>query len=470
MNKTINIFWFRQDLRLLDNPALFNATLKGKVILIYILDDLYNEGHHLGGASRVWLHESLKNLNEQCSNKIIFYSGDSLKIINKIIQEFKPNSFYWNRLYDKWSIDRDKKAKKIIEEQGIEVKTYNSSLVIEPWNVLKEDCTPYKVFTPFYKKAYLSSQLLLKTYDKPRLSSILNYSNKEFTLDNLELLPKLKWVDNVLSKWKIGETEALNKLKLFLSKKADNYKEGRNFPSSNSVSYLSPHIHFGEISVKYIWKAVSRIKMNKDLTHFLSELGWREFSYYLLYHFPNLPNNNLQEKFNDFPWVNNQKLLYAWKKGETGYPIVDAGMRELYQTGYMNNRVRMIVSSFLVKNLLIHWHEGRKWFWECLFDADLANNSASWQWVAGCGADAAPYFRVFNPILQAKKFDPYGVYIKKYVPELSKLENKYLFSPWETPKDILVSSNVELGVNYPFPVVDLIDSRNKALLAYKKIK
>jgi deoxyribodipyrimidine photo-lyase len=232
---------------------------------------------------------------------------------------------------------------------------------------------------------------------------------------------------------------------------------------------LSPHLHFGEISPNMIWHRVRTSGQSEDSNHYLSELGWREFSYNLLYYFPQLPNKNLQTKFDRFPWRDNSEHLKKWQDGETGYPIIDAGMRELWETGFMHNRLRMIAGSFLVKNLLIHWHYGKEWFWNCLVDADLASNSASWQWVAGCGADAAPYFRIFNPIAQGQKFDPSGEYTRKFVPELRKLPNKYLFTPWEAPTELLADSGIKLGKDYPYPIVDLKNSRELALDAYSSI-
>ena len=274
--------------------------------------------------------------------------------------------------------------------------------------------------------------------------------------------------------WEPGEAGAQKKLYDFLDDGLLGYKEGRNFPSKKNVSQLSPHIHHGEVSPNQVWYAAKQKEdetgIEKDLAHFLSELGWREFSYNLLYHFPSLPRENLQKKFDNFPWQKNEVFSEKWKKGFTGYPIVDAGMRELWQTGYMHNRVRMIVGSFLVKNLLLHWHEGEEWFWDCLIDADLASNSASWQWVAGSGADAAPYFRIFNPISQGIKFDPEGEYTKKFLPELKDLPIKYLYSPWEAPTAVLEQANVRLGENYPQPIVDLKESREKALSAFDQIR
>ena len=285
-------------------------------------------------------------------------------------------------------------------------------------------------------------------------------------------MDKFKWYSKFENLWTPGEDSAYLKFNKFLENGLNGYRNGRNFPEKENVSQLSPHLHFGEISPNQIWYELDEKFNNypeKDINHFKSELGWREFSYYLNFHFPDLNNKNLQTKFDAFPWENDSKLLNAWKKGVTGYPIVDAGMRELWQTGYMHNRVRMIVGSFLVKNLLIDWKKGERWFWDCLIDADLASNSASWQWVAGTGADAAPYFRIFNPILQGSKFDPNGNYTRKFIPELNKVPVKYLFNPWDAPKDLLLEAGVILGVNYPKPIVDIKDSRNKALESFSML-
>jgi deoxyribodipyrimidine photo-lyase len=298
---------------------------------------------------------------------------------------------------------------------------------------------------------------------------------KSLTIDDLDLLPNHNWKDKITNSWNVGEEAALLRLDNFIEAELDGYKEGRNFPTKKNVSRLSPHLHWGEISPNTVWYKIKDLsdiglRHQQDTDTFLSEMGWREFSNSLLYYFPELPKKNLQKKFDKFKWDNNKSKLKSWKMGQTGYPIVDAGMRELWSTGYMHNRLRMIVGSFLVKNLLLHWHEGEKWFWNCLVDADLASNSASWQWIAGCGADAAPYFRIFNPITQGLKFDIDGEYVRKYVPELSKLPNKYLFNPWEASQEILDKANIELGKNYPKPIVDLKTSRQEALSAFAELK
>jgi len=470
MSNDINILWFRKDLRLMDNPALVEANLNAEIIPIFILDDTNPEENKMGAASRVWLYHSLKSLNISLQKKINFYSGDPVKIISELINNYNINGVYWNRCYEPWEIRRDKKIKDLLKIKKVKAKSFNGSLIREPWEVLKEDQTPYKVFTALYKKAYLNSDIKVEVINEP---TKINYSTKIFssnTLDTLKLLPNLSWADNIIKYWQVGEKNAHLKMTEFFKKGIDDYKEGRNFPFKKNVSRLSPHIHFGEISPKQLWVKAKSISSNKNTEHFVSEICWREFSYYLLYHFPNLPKDNLQKKFNNFPWKENNYYFDSWKKGKTGYPIIDAGMRELYETGYMHNRVRMIVASFLVKNLLIHWHKGERWFWDCLFDADLANNSASWQWVAGSGADAAPYFRIFNPVTQGVKFDVDGQYTKQYVPELKDMPNKYLFSPWEAPDDVLNKANVVLGGNYPKPIIDIKESREKALYSFSLIK
>jgi len=473
-NEDIIIFWFRQDLRIVDNPGLSKSLKSDKVLPIYILDDINSNDFAMGAASRWWLHNSLRELNKNLDNKLSLYKGDPLEILESLSSRFNIKGIFWNRCYEPWRIERDKKIKSKFIEKDIIVETFNSALLWEPWEILKSDNTPYKVFTPYYRKGCLMSEAPRKPLSAPNLNTLFEDKENVLQLDDLNLLPRIKWYKEMEKLWEPGEKGAHKKLESFLSDGLLGYKEGRNFPSKKNVSQLSAHMHFGEISPNQVWHRAKLKKdlprIEKDLDHFLSELGWREFSYNLLFHFPELPRENLQKKFDNFPWIDNEILFDKWKKGLTGYPIVDAGMRELWQTGYMHNRVRMIVGSFLVKNLLLHWHKGEKWFWDCLIDADLASNSASWQWVAGSGADAAPYFRIFNPILQGKRFDPDGSYIKKFIPELEQLPSKYLFSPWEAPIEVLSEANIELGSDYPEPIVDLIKSRDRALEAFSTIR
>lgn len=463
------IHWFRQDLRLSDNPALSEAARIGNVMPIYILDDVNAGEYKMGGASRVWLHHSLKALNKSLGGKLRVLKGDATKIIPKIIEEYEAQAIYWNRCYEPWRLTRDNKIQETLEAQGIQVKTFNGSLLFEPQATLKNNGEPYKVFTPFYKKNYFNSNPR-EPLKEPENLKLSDCDIKSESIDSLDLLPSMGWDENIIDGWDISESGAKKRLHNFLDNGIQNYKQGRNFPSTNNNSRLSPYLHFGQISPNQVWYSARFYELNENIDNFCVELAWREFSVNLLYHFPDLPRKNLQSKFDNFPWKNNPELLEKWQKGQTGYPIVDAGMRELWQTGFMNNRVRMVVASFLVKNLLIHWHEGEKWFWDCLNDADLASNSASWQWVAGSGADAAPYFRIFNPTTQGQRFDGSGEYTRKYVPELENMPDKYLFNPWDAPEEVLESVGVELGKTYPIPIVDIKKSREAALSAYSSIK
>jgi|TARA_Y200000002_G_scaffold169950_1_gene140169 deoxyribodipyrimidine photo-lyase len=467
MSKSIAIMWFRQDLRLSDNPALLAASKHENILPIYILDDENAGEMKMGAASRFWLHHSLNSLKSSLP-ELCVYQGDAIEIIDSLSKRYTIEAIYWNRCYEPWRISRDKIIKEKMHKQDIHVESFNASLLWEPWTIFKEDKTPYKVFTPFYRKGCLKSTPPRQVLPQPSsLNGVID--NQALTIDMLNLLPENRWDIELAKHWEIGEKGAQVALARFIDNGLSNYKKGRNFPAKKHTSHLSVHIHFGEISVHQIWDQIQSLPSDDNTDHFCSELGWREFSYSLLYQQPELPTKNLQTKFDNFPWQNNPMLLDAWRKGKTGFPIVDAGMRQLWQTGYVHNRLRMVVGSFLVKNLLIDWRYGERWFWDCLVDADHANNSASWQWVAGCGADAAPYFRIFNPITQGEKFDPDGSFTKKYIPELAHLPVKYLFSPWMAPSEVLAEANVTLGVNYPHPIVDLKASRETALAAFSDL-
>ena len=469
MREKIAIHWFRQDLRLNDNKSLFEASKHKNVLPIYILDDCNSKEFRIGSASRLWLHYSLKSLNKSLDGKLSVYSGNPEDILKDILNRYEVEAIYWNRCYEPWRIKRDSEIKANLNKCEIVVNTFNSSLLWEPWSIKKDDGTPYKVFTPFYRKGCLNAEKPSSPVSKPKDVSFL-FDQYQIGIDKLNLLPSKGWGNKIKSFWDIGEEAAHKRFDQFVEEGLSSYKEGRNVPSKPYVSRLSPHLHFGEISSNQLWYSVRSIGDDKNIEHFCSELGWREFSYSQLFHNPELPKKNLQSKFDAFPWNEDESLLTAWKKGNTGIPMVDAGMRELWQTGYMHNRVRMIVGSFLVKNLRLHWHHGERWFWDTLFDADLANNSASWQWIAGCGADAAPYFRIFNPVMQGQKFDPNGEYVRQYIPEISSLPNKYLFNPWEASDEILKKASIKLGSTYPFPIVDLKESRELALLAFQSLK
>jgi deoxyribodipyrimidine photo-lyase len=450
-----HIVWFRKDLRIYDNPALLAASVE-PIIPIYINDP----AEQMGGMSKLWLYKSLAKLSKSIG-QLSIYNGRPIDIIKRLVDANNISGVFWNKCYEPWRLDNE--VAKYLVQLGIPCHTFNASLLWEPDSILKSDGTYYKVFTPFYKNGCLPKEPRVPENVNPNIRLTMNKVPDEglqfkhnIWHDKLDINP--------------GEAAAHDRLNAFLKGGANGYKEGRNFPATSHTSQLSPHLHFGEISPNQVWyKAKQADLPPKDLEHFLSELGWREFSYYLLHHFPGLPSQNFQAKFDKFPWSHDIQKLQAWQKGMTGYPIVDAAMRQLWQTGYMHNRTRMIAASFLVKNLFVHWHHGRDWFWDCLSDADLANNSAGWQWVAGSGADAAPYFRIFNPILQSEKFDPEGDYIRKYVPELSKLPNKFLHAPWTAPQDELASAKVRLGVDYPYPIIDFAETRNQSLEYYKTL-
>ncbi|MDA8773707.1 DNA photolyase family protein [Chlamydiia bacterium] len=470
MKKKVSICWFRQDLRLHDNPALVRAVENGTVLPIYIYDDVNAEDYDLGAASKWWLHHALSDLNSSLNNKISFYKNNPLDVLKRLISRFDVSGVYWNRCYEPWQIKRDSEIKTYLSEKGIDAQSFNGLLLWEPWNINKDDGTPYKVFTPYYRKGCLKAPSPRQPLPKPDLSAIAFDESDSCTIDSLSLLPDIAWDKEMIEFWSIGESHAKSCLEMFIAHGLGNYKEGRNIPAKPYVSRMSPYLRFGHISPNQIWYRIRETGENINVDHYCSELGWREFSYSQLYHNPTLPVENLHKKFDAFPWIDNKTLLEAWQKGKTGVPMVDAGMRELWRTGYMHNRVRMIVGSYLVKNLRLHWKHGERWFWDTLVDADLANNSASWQWVAGCGADAAPYFRIFNPVTQGLKFDPNGEYVRKYVPELKDLPDKYLFAPWEAPGSILMDAGVTLGKTYPYPIVDLKKSREDALVAFQSLK
>jgi deoxyribodipyrimidine photo-lyase len=466
-NKTTVIHWFRQDLRLSDNPAFLHAVKNGQVLPIYILDDESSKKYKMGAASRWWLHHSLSALNESLNGFLHVYQGHAKDVLQNLVDTHNVTAIYWNRCYEPWRIYRDIEIKNSLESSGVEVKSFNGSLLWEPWHVLKKDDTPYRVFTPFYRRKCLTVDSPSKPLAAPCDVQYFEGNVESSGIENLALLPKIDWSEKLANHWDIGEKAAQACLDLFLENGIYDYKEGRNFPAKKKVSRLSAYLHFGEISSNQIWYDVQMTGSTENQDHLLSELGWREFANSLLYHFPDFPHKNLQSRFDVFPWVEDEESLKKWQMGQTGYPIVDAGMRELWQTGYMHNRVRMIVGSFLVKNLLLHWHHGADWFWDCLVDADLANNSAGWQWIAGCGADAAPFFRIFNPITQGEKFDKSGEYTKRFVPELKDMPDKYLFKPWEAPVEVLKQAGVVLGKDYPYPVIDVKSSRERALKAFQ---
>ncbi|ETZ07103.1 cryptochrome-2 [Holospora obtusa F1] len=469
MTSVCSMFWFRNDLRLLDNPGLVEASKLGEVFPIYILDESIPSFFKQGKASKIYLHYSLEQLNESLSGKLNIYRGDAQKIIFELFSAHtRIKNIFWNLCYDPWQFHTDQIIEKKLGKLQISCKIFNGSYLWNPQDIKKEDGGHYKVFSAYQKKVYTIEPR--KPLSLSKHIQFIKDENNRTTLQDLDLLSLKNWNNKIESYWTFGEKSAQKKLYTFLQCNLAGYKKGRDYPGNQQTSKLSASLHFGEISPHQIWEAVHKIRQEmlceEDIRHFLSEIIWREFSCYLMFHFPELPWKNFKAQFDNFPWTYHNEYFEAWKSGNTGHPIVDAGMRELLQTGYMHNRVRMIVASFLVKNLMIHWSYGQDWFWERLVDADLANNSASWQWVAGCGADAAPYFRIFNPTLQGETFDPHGHYTKQFLPILNQLPSQYLFKPWKASAHLLKQAGIVLGENYPFPIVDLKFSRERALSAY----
>ncbi|MBL8676533.1 MAG: deoxyribodipyrimidine photo-lyase [Alphaproteobacteria bacterium] len=465
------MIWFRKDLRICDNSALTQG-VQFSIIPLFIWDD--EDPYKPGAASQWWLHKSLSSLQNSLSAyglKLILRRGSPFKILEEIINSHNVSALYWNRCYEPYIIERDKKIKDFFNSR-IKCQSFNASLLAEPWTLKTQVGTPYQVFTPYWKalKALggfptpLPVPKNLKGYEKAILSDDL----ESWALHPLHP----DWSHGLEKEWMPGEEGAQKNLSFFIDNILQTYKKNRDFPDLKATSKLSPHLHWGEISPQQIWSTLNSYlgEPNDDGWTFLSEIAWREFSYYLLYYFPKLPQKSLRKKFNQFPWNTDKNSLYKWQKGMTGYPIVDAGMRQLWHTGWMHNRVRMIAASFLVKDLLISWQDGASWFLDTLVDADLASNSASWQWVAGCGADAAPYFRIFNPVLQGQKFDPQGKYVRHWVPELSLLPDKYIHNPWNAPAHILKFAGIKLGNTYPFPLVDHAKARLHALEAFEFTK
>lgn len=452
----VHIVWFRQDLRLHDNPAFYHACKGGVVLPVYIYDtkniDSYTK---MGGASKVWLHHSLESLNKSLDNRLHVFLGNPQDILEHLIKTHDVQAVHWNRLYEPCHIARDTQLKK---DLPVRVHSYNSAILWEPWHVKKNNGEPYKIYTPYFKQVrHMIPDTTLPIPENIRLYPI----EKTDSVHNLGLLPRFPaWHANTIERhWKIGEPHALEHWIRFLQQGLRGYGNGRDIPSLMHVSRLAPYLRFGEISPRKMWHAVLQKPVTEDTETFMRELAWRDFSYYQLYHTPTLPYENCKRQFDAFPWENDDALFDAWCRGRTGIPMVDAGMRELWHTGYMHNRVRMICASFLVKNLRIDWRRGERWFWDCLCDADLASNTANWQWVAGCGADAAPYFRIFNPVRQGQICDSDGTYIRTYIPELSHVSDAYIHTPWLAPN----------GADYPNPIVDLARSRKQTLDIFKNI-
>ncbi len=466
------IVWFRNDLRLSDHAALCHAVKSSAPIIpVFIYDKDVMGQWSYGSAQKYWLHHSLKSLNSDLESHgagIILRRGDTIINLLQIAKVTGAKQIFALRNYEPWAAQLETTLRDAAISDGMEFKRFSGNCLIEPENIKNQSGAHFQVFTPFFKTLFNSE--IRKPIAKPRKIETITVGSEN--LDDWRLLPtKPDWSGGFTSE--IGEKAAQKRLDDFLNGPIKNYGAARDFPAINATSKLAPHLRFGEISPAQIWWKVFEIANNNpqgDYYKFLSELGWREFSNHLLIHYPNMPHSPIKAQFADMPWRDDRAGLKAWQKGQTGFPIIDAGMRELWATGYMHNRVRMIVASFLVKHLLIDWREGAGWFWDTLLDGDLANNSASWQWVAGSGMDAAPYFRIFNPVTQSQKFDENGEYIRKWVPELSRLSNEQIRAPFELSVWELKAADVVLGQNYPLPIIDLKMGRERALAALQELK
>jgi len=468
------IVWFRKDLRLSDNPAL-SAAVKaaGEVIPVFIWAPEEEGDWPPGGASKWWLHKSLESLSadlEAHGASLTLRRGSSLEVLQDLIRQTGAGAVYWNRRYEPAAIECDSKIKKALRDGGVAVESFNSALLFEPWEIQTASKTPFKVYTAFWR-ACMKKDGIEDPIPAPKKITAPPAKVDSDSLERLELLPKINWYAGIAEQWTPGENGAKEQLRKFVSGRAEAYDEGRNLPAEAGTSRLSAHLHFGELSPREIWFALGpkQKAVPQGVETYRKEIIWREFAYHLLFHFPKTPTEPLRPQFAKFPWKKNKQYFSAWTHGKTGYPIVDAGMRELWHTGWMHNRVRMIVASFLVKHLLIRWQEGAEWFWDTLVDADLANNTLGWQWTAGCGADAAPFFRIFNPTAQGERFDAEGLYVKKWCPELKGLPKKWIHRPWEAPEETLKEAGVELGKSYPEPIVDHAEAREEALEAFEEI-
>ena len=471
------LYWFRDDLRLTDLPGLVAAAESGPVAATFIWDETLGEEWSLGGASRWWLHYSLQSLIddlERLGVTLILRKGRALEQLPCIAKQLGATTVYCSRHYQPWANDLESTIHAALAAEDISLKRFPGTLLFEPESVATGSGPPFKVFTPFWRNC-LNRPEPAAPQPLPKLTPARHGIPSE-SLADWHLLPQNpNWAEGWESLWSPGEAGATEQLNTFLADHVRDYGDGRDVPAEPNTSRLSPFLRFGNLSPRRVWHAAQAAKLTQprataSIDKFLSEIGWREFCYHLLFHFPTMPHKAFNPKFEQFPWGTNATLLSAWQRGQTGYPIVDAGMRELWQTGFMHNRVRMVVASFLTKHLLLSWQEGEAWFWDCLLDADLASNACSWQWVGGSGADAAPYFRIFNPVAQGEKFDKAGLYTRRWVPELAQVPDKYLHRPWEAPGEVLKQAAVTLGDSYPLPVVDHKQAREDALSAYASLK
>ncbi len=477
-----SIVWFRQDLRLQDNRALNAAVARGDPIVpVYVFDEAGEGNWKPGGASRWWLHHSLQALDtalRAVGSQLILARGKTGEVLRQLASSTGATALFYNRRYEPAAIAHEREIETEARGMGIEVQSFNSALLREPAEIANQQGRPFQVFTAYWRHAIALPVDPPVRLPATRLPAPEAWP-KSLDLEDLELRPRLNWADGFSADWTPGAAGAAVRVKRFLSDPVADYGAGRDLPDREGTSRLSPHLHFGEVGPRQVWAAVRALgretgvfPVNAGAGIFLREIGWREFAHHVLYHFPTAPELPIRSEFARFPWAEDPggQRLGAWQKGRTGYPIVDAGMRQLWQSGWMHNRVRMIVGSFLVKHLRLPWNHGARWFWDTLVDADLANNTLGWQWSSGCGVDAAPYFRIFAPVLQGRKFDSSGDYVRRWVPELARLPAEWIHAPWEAPTAVLAQAGVRLGETYPAPIVDHASARRDALAAFKKLR
>jgi len=469
---------FRRDLRLADHPAFAAAAeAGGPVIPVSILDDETPGRWRMGGASRWWLAGSLWSLDADLralGSRLVLRRGETERVLRELVGETGARTLFFTRGYEPFQRALDERLQASLTAAGVEVRRFGGHILVEPKALANAAGQPFRVFTPFFKALSQRGAPALPLPAPRRVAAPDRWPHSD-ALESWKLEPERPdWAGGIRAAWTPGEKAARERLGFFIESALKTYLTHRDEPGIDGTSRLSPHLAFGEISPRQIWHAVlaaAEAEGHPSMGDaFLREVAWREFSYHLLFHFPHLPEKPFRAEFAAFPWRADEGALEAWRRGRTGYPIVDAGMRQLWQTGWMHNRVRMIVASFLIKHLLLPWQTGEDWFWDTLVDADLASNSASWQWVAGSGADAAPYFRIFNPILQGEKFDPKGDYVREFVPELAKLPPSLIHKPWTASAAELRDLGVTLGETYPRPLVDHVEARSKALEAFAALK
>ncbi|MFM2081772.1 MAG: Deoxyribodipyrimidine photo-lyase [Verrucomicrobiota bacterium] len=468
----ISLLWFRQDLRLADNPALVAAVARGVVVPVFIWDVAGEGAWSSGAAARWWLHQSLAALETELralGSRLVVRNGDSLAELEKLLTATGATAVLWNRRYEPAAIARDKRIKETLRARGVAAESSNGALLHEPWTIQNQSGKPFQVFTAYWRNCLAQGEPAAPLLAPKKLPAPPVWP-PSLALADLALEPKVDWAAGFRAEWTPGERGAAKSLGEF-APLAPHYEANRNLPATGGTSRFSPHLHFGELSPRQVWHALSgRVPRTSQ---FLAEIGWREFAHHLLFHFPHTPEKPLRADYEKFPWRTDaaaQAQLRAWQRGRTGYPLVDAGMRQLWATGWMHNRVRMVVGSFLVKHLLVSWREGAAWFWDTLVDADLANNTLGWQWVSGCGADAAPYFRIFNPVTQGEKFDTEGDYVRRWCPELAELPAEWIHQPFAAPTAVLARAGVSLGNNYPHPIVNHGAARVAALAALAEIR